>query len=136
MDEPVVVALIGVGGVVVGSVLSFLCQLCLNKTDRRKENRRAVYQLLVETYADAIRYIALCCRTSIENKTQVEISEASIQEDELYRKFHPLFTILVSREKIEQYNELRNDAISGRVTPADAYLKVVKILDFNICDEI
>lgn len=135
MNDSIISALIAVGGVIVGGGVAFISQLIINKINNKRENRRITYQLKIDTYADAIRYIALCCKVhSHENASDyVAVSKSA---DALYDKFHPLFTIIAPEQVLIEYNSLRNDATAGRIEAKDAYLKVVSILDYNISGEI
>ena len=136
MSDTILGALIGIGGVLVGGILTFVFQFILNKINWKKENRRSTYQLKIDTYADAIRYIALCC-TGFQHKKEIEyFKDIVIKQDELYNKFHPIFSIIANKDTIEKYNELRNEASDGKINHADAYKKVVQLLNFNINDEI
>ena len=135
MNETLQGALIGLIGTIVGAGISFLLQLYLDCKNNKRENRRITYQLKIETYADAIRYISLCCsifRHEKDDNCELENDE----EQKLYNKFHPVFTILAPRNVIIKYNDLRNSVLNGRIQREEAYKKVVEILDFNISNEI
>jgi len=136
MSDTILGALIGIGGVLVGGILAFVLQFILDKINCKKENRRSTYQLKIDTYADAIRYIALYCTGSQDGKETERFTDIVIQQDELYNKFHPIFSIIADKDTIEKYNELRAEASSGKIKHADAYKRVVQLLNFNINDEI
>lgn len=135
MSETLLGALIGLGGIIVGALLAFLFQLILDNKNSKRNNRRNMYQLKIETYADAIRYIALCC-TGYQHREYDDYKEKINQQDSLYYKFHPIFSIIAPNDVIEKYNILRNDASNGTINHTDAYKKVIEILNFNINDEI
>ena len=54
------------------------------------------------------------------------------EERGLYAHFHPVFTVIAPKEKVEAFNALRNDVSSKKISQEDAYLQVVALLDFNI----
>lgn len=135
MSETLIGALIGIGGVIIGAVLSFVFQLIIDKNNNKKENRRTMYQLKIDTYADAIRYISLCC-IEYQHKDSKDYKKLITKSDELYKKFHPILSIIATKDVIEKYNELRNKASDGIIKNDEAYKKVIEILNFNINDEI
>lgn len=135
MSDTILGAIIGVGGTVVGILISFMCQLLISKYQDRKENRRATYQLKIDTYSDAIRYISLCCR-QYANKDNDSYNELVFEADRLYSKFHPVFSIIAPKTVIEQFNSLRNAADNGSIKAPEAYKRVIEILDFNISNDI
>lgn len=95
-----------------------------------------MYQLKINTYADAVRYISLCCRQN-DYKNNIEAYNKIVYEsEELYNKFHPIFSIIAPKSVIEEYNTLRNEADSGSIKASDAYIKVTEILNFNISKDI
>ena len=114
MCETIVGAIIGAVGALLGVGISFLIEIWRNK----REKERVVLELKINTYADAIRYISLC-------------SGIALYED-LYAHFHPVFTAIAPKEKVEAFNALRNDVSSKKISQEDAYLQVVALLDFNI----
>ena len=128
-------SLIGAGGVVFGTIMSIIFQLLSERKNNQIQNRRITYQLKIDTYADAIRDIALNC-TIYQHRNETDYKELSAKEDELYKKFHPIFSIIAPNDVIEEYNELRNNALDGKIKHADAYKRVVEILNFNISTEI
>ena len=135
MSESLQGAMIGIGGVIFGAILAFLFQLLLDRLNSKRENRRNMYQLKIETYADAIRYIALCC-TEYQQRNDLNYNQIREEQDNLYNKFHPIFSMIAPRDVIEKYNNLRNEASDGKIKHADAYQKVIDILNFNVNDEI
>ena len=143
MNNEIISALIGVGGIIIGSILTFLIQIITNKIYSKAENRRITYQLKIDTYADAIRYINLYCKIKIlesdndDKRDNVdELKKLLEKESELYNKFHPIFSIIASKDVIEKYNDLRNEIDKNNLKPEVAYQKVIDILDFNISNEI
>ncbi len=136
MSDSIVGAIIGVGGTIVGIIITFICQLISNKAKDKKENRRATYQLKIDTYADAIRYISLCCRQSAIKDNIEEYKKIVSMSDDLYNRFHPIFSIIAPKKVIEQFNLLRNSADNGSIKAPEAYKKVIEILDFNISNDI
>ena len=135
MNETLQGALIGICSIIVGAIISFLFQSILDKRNAKRENRRYMYQLKIETYADAIRYIALCC-TGCQHRKDSTYQEIITQQDELYNKFHPIFSIIAPNNVVEKYNNLRNKASSGKIKHAAAYKSVIELLNFNINEEI
>lgn len=135
MDGTVVGALIGVSGTIIGILATTICHLVVETKRNKAENKRATYILKIETYADAIRYISLCCYSAkkLSDDERMRINKLS---DELYYKFHPIFTILVSEEIRNKFNELRNRANNGEIKNEDAYQEVIKLLNYNIYNEI
>ena len=136
MSDSIVGAIIGVGGTIVGIIITFICQLISNKTQDKKENRRATYQLKIDTYANAIRYISLCCQQSTNKNNIEEYKKIVSVSDDLYNRFHPIFSIIAPKKVIEQFNLLRNAADNGSIKAPEAYKKVIEILDFNISNDI
>ena len=47
------------------------------------------------------------------------------EERDLYAHFHPVFTAIAPKEKVEAFNALRNDVSSKKISQEDAYLQVV-----------
>ena len=135
MSAEILCAIIGVGGVIVGSILSLFFQYLLEKWKNKKELNRVTLELRIETYADALRYIGVLYRLKHIQKTgkQNDIEIALKNEQDLYNKFHPILTIICDRDKLVKYNDLRNEIENSTdLSQTQAYEKAIKILDFNI----
>lgn len=133
MCETIVGAIIGAVGALLGVGISFLIEIWRNK----KEKERVVLELKINTYADAIRYISLCSKIALyedmPDPSSSKIARELLNEErDLYTHFHPIFTIIAPKEKVEAFNALRNDVSSKKISQEDAYLQVVALLDFNV----
>lgn len=135
MSAEILCAIIGVCGVIVGSILSLFFQYILEKWKNKKELNRVTLDLRIGTYADALRYIGVLYRLKLAQKTnkQNDINIALKNEQDLYNKFHPILTIICDKDKLVKYNDLRNEIEnSTELSQTQAYEKAIKILDFNI----
>lgn len=135
MSVEILCAIISVGGVVVGSLLSLFFQYILEKWKNKKELNKVTLELRIVTYADALRYISVLYRLKLaqKNNKQDDIKLALQNEQDLYNKFHPILTIICDKDKLVKYNDLRNEIEnSTELSQMQAYEKAIKILDFNI----
>ena len=135
MCETVVGAVIGVTGTLLGVGISFLIEIWRS----RKEKERVTLELKINTYADAIRYISLYAKLTMYQNMHNQPSDGTVkdllaEEGELFNRFHPIFTIIAPREKVNAFNDLRNEISSNRISQEEAYKSIVKFLDFNIND--
>lgn len=133
MCETIVGAIIGAVGALLGVGISFLIEIWRNK----REKERVVLELKINTYADAIRYISLCSGIALyedmPDPSSSKIARELLNEErDLYAHFHPVFTAIAPKGKVEAFNALRNDVSSKKISQEDAYLQVVALLDFNI----
>lgn len=82
-------------------------------------------------------YISLCSGIALyedmPDPSSSKIARELLNEErDLYAHFHPVFTAIAPKEKVEAFNALRNDVSSKKISQEDAYLQVVALLDFNI----
>lgn len=133
MCGTIIGAIIGAVGALLGVGVSFLVEIWRNK----KEKERAVLELTINTYADAIRYIYLCSRIALSEdmpgtSSSKTTKELLVEGCDLYTRFHPIFTIIAPKEKVDEFNVLRNDVLLKKISPEDAYTQIANLLDFNI----
>lgn len=133
MSDVIIGAVIGVAGTIIGVLISFFLEIWKSK----KEKERVTLELKINTYAEAIRYISICSKMAIyENMPGTSsdgyIKDLMLEENRLYNHFHPIFTIIAPKDKVEAFNKLRNDISSKKIPQNEAYEMVVKLLDFNI----
>lgn len=94
-------------------------------------------ELKINTYAEAIRYISIISKIAMyESMTDTSssdyIKELMLEEKRLYNHFHPIFTVIASKEKVDAFNILRNEISSKKIPQNKAYEMIVKLLDYNI----
>ena len=135
MCETIVGAVIGVAGTLLGVGISFLIEIWRSK----KEKERVTLELKINTYADAIRDISLFAKITMyqnihKQSSEVIVKELLVDESELFNRFHPIFTVIAPRGKVNAFNDLRNEISSNGLPQEEAYKRIVKLLDFNIND--
>lgn len=135
MSDIIIGAIIGVAGTIIGVLISTFLEIWKNK----KEKECVTLELKINTYADAIRYISISSKIALyENMPDKESNDylktLMLEENKLFDSFHPIFTVIAPKEKVEAFNKLRNDISSKKIPQSEAYEMVVKLLDFNISD--
>ena len=108
MCETIVGAIIGAVGALLGVGISFLIEIWRNK----REKERVVLELKINTYADAIRYISLCSGIALyedmPDPSSSKIARELLNEErDLYAHFHPVFTAIAPKEKVEAFNAFK-----------------------------
>lgn len=135
MSDIIIGAIIGVVGTIIGVLISTFFEIWKNK----KEKERVTLELKINTYADAIRYISIISKIALyegmPNKESCDyLKKLMLEENKLFDNFHPIFTVIAPKEKVEAFNKLRNDISLKKIPQNEAYKMVVKLLDFNISD--
>lgn len=126
----IIAACLTVGGTLLGVILTLVVQYLMEKWKMRTDKEREVLTLKINTYADAIRYISIYAKLAhCSNQGNKILMQ---EERELYNRFHPIFTIIASKNIVEQFNELRNRIDREKLTQDVAYSEIVKLLNFNI----
>lgn len=124
----------GLAGVVVAGIMNIIVSVIQNKN----ENIRAIIDLRVDVYADAIRYIDILAKIKSLEKQDGDLDEckrAMQEEHELLNRFYPLLSIIVNNKKIEEYNNLIKEVDTGKISRDKALFKAVKVLNFRINDK-
>lgn len=149
MDENLLSALIAVGSAIVGAGLTFISQLVLNKKNEEYIITQATIERRIDSFDNAIRYILNICSIynawkSLEshsenlsenkNTKMEEVIEMEKENERLYSKFYYIFQMFISKEIEDEYNNIRYDAMNGRIEYKEAYEKLCSILKFKIKD--
>lgn len=132
MNENVIVALIGISGVIVGCVLSFLSQLLINKLNNKNVLIQATVDKKIESFENAIKYVLNLCSIAVYRKCGQDFIDFEKENDELYKKFYYTFRVFINDEQEKKYNDLRNQADQGIINHSQAYEKVCEILKFKV----
>ncbi len=132
MNENIAVALISIGGVIVGCVLSFFSQLLINKLNNKNVLIQATVGKKIESFESAIKYVLNLCTIAICRENGQDFIDFENENDELYRRVYYTFRLFVTNEQEKKYNDLRNDANQGKIKHSEAYERACEILKFKV----